>query len=352
MQQHQRDEMSLHLPPKKRICLDLNHYSIPGVAAVKINKSLLSSTAILESLPNIVDQQGPIQYVATQKCEHPLNHFYIFRWLPKELQIHIWSTAATDIVAQIITISSENQHSQPRQQTNQYHQGSAYIHNQPIILTARYVVPHMLHVCQNAREVALKYYRPVFAREIGGAPIYMTIDDHRTPDTIFFSDLTALQMLRSRTQNFRIMKNDMDFIKSAIVCTNIHKNPRKNSQNLRWLTSSLREIDTLWIAKEKPCTCDTSRIRLPMMLNHTQYLWAHIMISQRATVQQRKNLAGFHMDVEAVRCVQDPSYCATKWGFRVPEAKIVSIHQLKAMAGLVVGRSPQSRVTLEYLHDS
>ncbi|KAF7852740.1 hypothetical protein EAF04_010933 [Stromatinia cepivora] len=110
-----------------------------------------------------------------------------------------------------------------RPQVNQYQQSNAYVHNGSFFLTAQYIVPNILHVCQDAREVVLKYYRPVFARELGGAPVYMAIDYRRTPDTFLFSHLTALQMLRSRTQNFRITRNDLNFIKSAIVCTNIHE---------------------------------------------------------------------------------------------------------------------------------
>lgn len=275
---------------------------------------------------------------STEQFQGPLDHFYLFPWLPKELQLQIWKIAAADIDAQIITISSDTERAKSSQQANQYHQGSAYIQSETIFLRAQYIVPNILHACGDAREMALKYYRPVFAREIGGAPIYIAIDECRVPDTFLFNNLTALQMLRSRTQNFRIMNNDMDFITSAIVCTNIDKQPYKNPQNLRWITSSLRALDKLWIAEEEPCTCERHYRARSRALNLIQYILADVMISQYTTFKQKQTLARYTTHAEAIKCVGDPDYCFTKWGFRVPEVKATSVNQLKWIAGQVVGR--------------
>ncbi|RAL65031.1 hypothetical protein DID88_001139 [Monilinia fructigena] len=250
-----------------------------------------------------------------------------------------------DIDAQIITISSDTERAKSPQQTNQYHQSSAYVQSEAAFLRAQYIVPNILHACGDAREMALKYYRSVFAREIGGAPIYMTIDECRVPDTFLFNNLTALQMLRSRTQNFRVMKNDMDFITSAIVCTNIDKQPYKNPQNLRWITSSLRALDKIWIAEQELCTCERHYRARSRALNLIQYILADVMISQHATVQEKQTLARYTTHAEAIKCVGDTDYCFTKWGFIVPDVKATSVNQLKYIAG----RREQSRITLEYL---
>ncbi|QSZ29035.1 hypothetical protein DSL72_003545 [Monilinia vaccinii-corymbosi] len=168
--------MPSYLPPKKRICLDLNHYSIPCATEDKIDQSTLSLTTIRESLPNLTVQQNPKRSIAVEKIQGPLNYFYLFRWLPQELQLLIWETATAEIEAQIITISSETKRPQPSQHVTQHRPSRAYVHSETIFLTAQYTIPNILHACGNARDMALKYYRPVFARELGGAPIYMAID--------------------------------------------------------------------------------------------------------------------------------------------------------------------------------
>ncbi|KAI9644774.1 hypothetical protein NHQ30_006801 [Ciborinia camelliae] len=358
MRKRTRDTVYFQDPPRKRICLDLNHYSTPATATVEIIENLLSLVAVQESLPNTAVQQHPrysivcftLLYVedsiihntdkeqVTHKRQTPLDHFYIFRWLPKELQLQIWAAAATSIDAQIITIESELHLWKPLQQINQYHQGIAYMHNESIFLTAQYIVPNILRACQDARQIALKYYRPVFAREIGGAPIYIAISDRRTPDTLLFKNLTALQMLRSRTQHFRIKKNDLDFIKSVILFMDVHKDP----QSLRWIPSSLRELETLWIVEDKPCTCPTRTCRMTTVIGMNtgiQYILADMIISQRATMDQMKLIrTGYNREIESVRCLHNPEYCLTKWGTRVPETKVVSMDPLKEIAGQVVGR--------------
>ncbi|KAA8567456.1 hypothetical protein EYC84_010468 [Monilinia fructicola] len=252
-QRRKRDAMSSYYPPKKRICLNLHDYSIPHATETKTTLNTLSLAMIVESSSSLTVQQNPIYSIlSTEQFQGPLDHFYLFPWLPKELQLQIWKIAAADIDAQIITISSDTERAKSSQQANQYHQGSAYIQSETIFLRAQYIVPNILHACGDAREMALKYYRPVFAREIGGAPIYIAIDEY-------------------------------------------------------------------------------------------------VMISQYTTFKQKQTLARYTTHTEAIKCVGDPDYCFTKWGFRVPEVKATSVNQLKWIAGQVVGRREQSRVTLEYL---
>lgn len=282
----------------------------------------------------------------TQRRETPLVNFYIFRWLPKELQLQIWETAAADNDAQIIEIGTEV-HSNTEPYVDQYHMGNAYVHQSSACphkeitsIAAKYIIPSILHACQDAREVALKYYRPVFAREIGGAPIYMARDDRRAPDTFLFNNLTSLQMLRSHTQNFWVMKNDMDFIKSAIVCTNLHKNLRSNPKSLRWIASSLRELDSLWIAQEKPfrpCTCQR-HMDAPLIVQCIQCVYGLVIIGERTTLQQRKQILGDKTNSEITKVLKLPDYCFAKYGFRVPEAKVTSVDELKDFATQVAGR--------------
>ncbi|KAF7951295.1 hypothetical protein EAE96_006617 [Botrytis aclada] len=329
-------------PPKKRICLDLHHYATPAISEDS----------------EIAVQQEPINSTARKRRETPTDRFYMFRWLPKELQLEIWKMAAADIDAQIITIDTKVHPINDQSQVNQYHRGTAYIHRnsastntKTTSLVAQYQIPSLLHTCGDAREVALKYYRPVFGREIGGAPIYMFIDHRRPPDTFCFNNLKALIMLRSNTRNFnRGVKNDMDSIKSAIVCMKVHSIPRINYQGFRWIISSLREISTLWIARDKPCSCGRKHNTMASTIKQLPHLLAEIMIEQHATLQQRKKLESRDLYIdEVIRCVENPGYSLTNYGFKIPQARITSVKKLKQIHEHSVGRGAQSLATLEYL---
>ncbi|TGO26085.1 hypothetical protein BPAE_0066g00110 [Botrytis paeoniae] len=294
-----------YFPLKKRICLDLHHYAIPATSEDS----------------DIAVQQEPKNST-----------------LPKELQLEIWKIAVADIDAQIITIDTKVHPINDQSQVNQYHR-------------AQYQIPSLLHACGDAREVGLKYYRPLFGREIGGAPIYMAIDNRRAPDTFCFNNLKALTMLRSSTRNFnRGVKNDMDFIKSAIVCMEVHNSPRRNYRGVRWTTSSLREIRTLWIAQEKPCICGRKHNTMASTVKQLPHLLAETMIEQHATLQQRKKLESRDLCIdEIIRCVENPGYSSTIYGFKIPQARITSVDKLKQIYEQSVGRGTQSLATLEYL---
>ncbi|TGO12010.1 hypothetical protein BTUL_0096g00070 [Botrytis tulipae] len=329
-------------PPKKRICLDLHHYAIP----------------VPSKDSDLAVQQEPINSKALQRRETPTGHFYMFRWLPKELQLEIWKMAAADIDAQIITIDTKVHLINEQSQVNQYHRGPAYIHRNSVStdteitsLVAHYQIPSLLHTCEDAREVGLKYYRPVFCREIGGAPIYMAREHRRAPDTFCFNNLKALTMLRSSTRNFnRGVKNDLDSIKSAIVCMKVHNIPRSNNRSLRWITSSLREITTLWIARDKPCICSRKHTTMASTVRQLPHLLAETLVEQYATLQQKKQLENrdFFID-EIIRCVETPGHSVTNYGFKIPQAKIASVDKLKQIYVKSVGRGARSLATLEYL---
>ncbi|THV53723.1 hypothetical protein BGAL_0043g00080 [Botrytis galanthina] len=329
-------------PPKKRICLDLHHYAIPAT-------SVDADLAV---------QQKPKNSTALQRRETPTDRFYMFRWLPKELQLEIWKMAAADIDAQIITIDTKVHSINDQSQANQYHRGTAYIHRNSLSadtditsLVAQYQIPSLLHTCGDAREVGLKYYRPVFGREIGGAPIYMAIDHRRAPDTFRFNNLKALIMLRSNTRNFnRGAETDMDSIKSAIVCMKVHTIPRSNNRGLRWITSSLREINTLWIARDKPCVCSRKHTTMASTARQLRHLLAETMVEQHATLEQKKKLESrdFCID-EIIRCVENPGHSVTNYGFKIPQARITSVDKLKQIYEESVGRGARSLATLEYL---
>ncbi|KAF7935821.1 uncharacterized protein EAE98_002041 [Botrytis deweyae] len=329
------------LPPKKRICLNLHHYAIPATSEA-------SGNAVQESMNS----------KALQRRKTPTVRFYMFRWLPKELQLEIWKIAAADIDAQIITIDTKVHPINEQSQVNQYHRGPAYIHRNSIStdteitsLVAHYQIPSLLHTCGDAREVGLKYYRPVFGREIGGAPIYMAIDHRRAPDTFYFNKLNALIMLRSSTRNFnRGVKNDLDSIKSAVVCMKVHNGPSMNSRGLRWITSSLREISTLWIARDEPCICSQKYTTMAPTVRLLPHLLAETMIEQHATLQQKKKLEsrGFYFD-EIIKCVENPGHSVTNYGFKIPQARITSVDKLKQIYEKSVGRGARSLATLEYL---
>ncbi|TGO53147.1 hypothetical protein BCON_0129g00300 [Botryotinia convoluta] len=331
-----------HFPPKKRICLDLYHYAIPATS---------------EDL-DIAVQQEPKNSIARKRRKTPTDRFYMFRWLPKELQLEIWKMAAVDIDAQIITIDTKVHPINEQSQVNQYHRGPAYIHKnsastdtETTSLVAQYQIPSLLHTCGDAREVALKYYRPVFGHEIGGAPIYMAIDHLRAPDTFCFKNLKALTMLRSSIRNFnRTVKNDMDSIKSAIVCMKVHNGPRGNYRGVRWTTSSLREVSTLWIAQEKPCICSPKHNTMEATVNYLPYLLAEVLIGQHATLKQRKKLESRDLCIdETIRCVENPGHFFTNYGFKIPQARITSVDKLKQIYEQSVGRGARSLATLEYL---
>ncbi|TGO56078.1 hypothetical protein BOTNAR_0230g00090 [Botryotinia narcissicola] len=299
-------------PPKQRICLGLHHYAIP----------------ITSEDSDLVVQQEPINSKALKRRETPTDQFYMFRWLPKELQLEIWKMAAADIDAQIITIDTK-------------------VH----LINEQSQIPSLLHTCGDTREVGLKYYRPVFGREIGGAPIYMAIDHRRAPDTFYFNNLNALIMLRPSTRNFnRGVKNDLDSIKSAIVCMKVHNIPRGNNRSLRWITSSLREITALWIARDKPCICSRKHTTMASTVRQLPHLLAETMIEQHATLQQKKELEGrgFCID-EIIRCVENPGHSVTNYGFRIPQARITSVDKLKQIYVKSVGRGARSLATLEHL---
>ncbi|TGO87838.1 hypothetical protein BPOR_0200g00070 [Botrytis porri] len=324
-----------YFPPKKRICLDLHHYAIPATSAD----------------PAIAVQKEPIKSTALQRREAPTDRFYMFRWLPKELQLEIWKIAAADIDAQVITIDTKVHPINDQSKVNQCHRGSAYVHRNSAStdteitsLVAQYQIPNLLHTCGDAREVALKYYRPVFGREIGGAPIYMAMDHRRAPDTFCFNNLKALTMLRSSTRNFnRGAKTDMDSIKSAIVCMKVHNLPRRNYQGFRWITSSLREISTLWIARDKPCMCGRKHTTIASTIKQLPHLLAETMIQQHATLQQKKKLKSRDLFFdEIIRCVENQGYSVTKYGFEIPQAKITSVDKLKQIYEQSVGKGARS----------
>ncbi|KAF5869898.1 uncharacterized protein Bfra_010043 [Botrytis fragariae] len=334
-------EATDYLPPKKRICLSLHHYAISAT-----------------SEDSDIAVQEHINSKALQRRETPTDRFYMFRWLPKELQLEIWKMAALDIDAQIITIDTKVHPINDQSQVNQYHRGTAYIHKnsastdtETTSLTAQYQIPSLLHACEDAREVGLKYYRPVFGREIGGAPIYMAIDHRRAPDTFCFNNLKALTMLRSSTRNFnRGVKNDMDSIKSAIVCMKVHNLPRRNYRGFRWITSSLREINTLWIAQDKPCICSRRHTTMASTARQLLHSLAETMIEQHATLQQKKKLESRDLCIdEIIRCVESPGYSSTNYGFEIPQAKLTSVDKLKQIYEQSDGRGARSLATLEYL---
>lgn len=266
--------------------------------------------------------------------------------------------AAADIDAQIITINTKVHSINDQSQANQYHRGTAYIHRNSLSadtditsLVAHYQIPSLLHTCGDAREVGLKYYRPVFGREIGGAPIYMAIDNRRAPDTFCFNNLKSLIMLRSSTRNFnRGAENDMDSIKSAIVCMKVHTIPRSNNRGLRWITSSLREINTLWIARDKPCVCSRKHTTMASTARQLRHLLAETMVEQHATLEQKKKLESrdFCID-EIIRCVEIQGHSFMNYGFKIPQARITSVDKLKQIYGKSVGRGARSLATLEYL---
>ncbi|TEY46160.1 hypothetical protein BOTCAL_0321g00080 [Botryotinia calthae] len=328
-----------YFPPKKRICLDLHHYAIPTTSA--------DSDIAVQQDSNVPQQR-----------ESPLDRFNLFRWLPKELQLEIWKIAAADIDAQIITIDTKVYPINEESEVNQYHRGTAYIHKNSAStdtattsLTARYRIPSLLHACADAREVALKYYHPVFGREIGGAPIYTAIDNLCASDTFCFKNLNALKMLRSCTRNFnQSEKNDMDFIKSVIVCMEVHNGHRENYRSIRWITSSLREISTLWIAQEKPCIRNQKHNSTEFIVKHLPLLLAEVMIEQHATLQQKKKLVGLDSFFDAIiRCVEDAGYSIATYGFKIPQTRITPVDELNRIFEQSFGTRARSLASLDYI---
>ncbi|KAM0147256.1 hypothetical protein ACHAPG_010691 [Botrytis cinerea] len=326
-------------PPKKRICLDLHHYAIPTTSADS----------------DIAVQQD---FNVPQQRETSLDRFNLFRWLPKELQLEIWKVAAADIDAQIVTIDTKVHPINEELQVNQYHRGTAYTHKNSASvdtattsLTAQYRIPSLLHACADAREVALKYYRPVFGREIGGAPIYIAIDNLRASDTICFKNLNALKMLRSCTRNFnQSEKNDMDFIKSAIVCMEVHNGHRENYRSIRWITSSLREVSTLWIAQEKSHIHSHKQNLTAFIVKHLSHLLAEVMIEQHATLQQKEKFVDLDsLFDEIIRCVENTNHSIATYGFELPQARITSVDELNRISEQSFGTGARSLASLNYL---
>lgn len=217
-----------------------------------------------------------------------------------------------DIDSQIITITREvHKNKLPPPRINPYHKGRAYIHNQFVFLKANYTVPNLLHACGVSRDVALKYYRPAFSRELGGSCLYIAIDDRRAPDTFYFTELYVLQMLRSRTRFFGLVKSDIDSIKSAVVATDVEQRPRKNSASLRWISSSLRGLEIWWVAEGFPYKAHAPNRYKTMFLRH---MLAAVMIRKRATPQQQHSIAGHRIYDESVKCVMDPAYVLQNGG--------------------------------------
>ncbi|KAK6592811.1 hypothetical protein H4I96_11409 [Botrytis cinerea] len=311
-------------PPKKRICLDLHHYAIPTTPADS----------------DIAVQQD---FNVPQQRETSLDRFNLFRWLPKELQLEIWKVAAADIDAQIVTIDTKVHPSMKN--------CNASVDTATTSLTAQYRIPSLLHACADAREVALKYYRPVFGREIGGAPIYIAIDNLRASDTICFKNLNALKMLRSCTRNFnQSEKNDMDFIKSAIVCMEVHNGHRENYRSIRWITSSLREVSTLWIAQEKSHIHSHKQNLTAFIVKHLSHLLAEVMIEQHATLQQKEKFVDLDsLFDEIIRCVENTNHSIATYGFELPRARITSVDELNRISEQSFGTGAQSLASLDYL---
>jgi hypothetical protein len=101
---------------------------------------------------------------STAMTLNPGRQFHRFEKLPAELQFIIWGHATQNLEPRIVKVGLKCE--------TAYNTNATYV--------AKYPIPALLHTCSDSRVIALKTYKPYFAKILQG-PIYF----HPEKDTLF-----------------------------------------------------------------------------------------------------------------------------------------------------------------------